>query len=162
MDPLLIETDRPTIASLLKKHGYTTAIVGKWHLGYGTDKRVDYTRELKPGPLELGFDYQFAVPQNHNDITRVFVENHRVFGLRSDKLTPAPGKLGLDAPERDDPKTMEQLTDRAVAWLQKQQGQDSPFFLYTTWRLNTRTLSSGSPKLSASNARRDSADSSHP
>jgi arylsulfatase A len=51
LDPLLIETSRPTIASLLKKHGYATAMVGKWHLGYGTDKRVDYTKELKPGPL---------------------------------------------------------------------------------------------------------------
>jgi len=130
MDPLLIETDRPTIASMLKRHGYATAVVGKWHLGYGTERRVDYTKELKPGPLELGFDYQFAVPQNHNDITRVFVENHKVFGLRSANLTPSPGKLGLDAPERDDPKTMEQLTDRAIAWLEKQQGQASPFFLY--------------------------------
>ncbi len=130
LDPLLIETSRPTVASLLKRHGYATAFVGKWHLGYGTETRVDYTKELKPGPLELGFDYQFAVPQNHNDITRVFVENHRVFGLRSAKLTPAPGKLGLDAPERDDPKTTRDLTDRAVAWLEKQPGGRAPFFLY--------------------------------
>jgi arylsulfatase A-like enzyme len=130
MDPLLIETSRPTVASMLKKHGYNTAMIGKWHLGYGTDKRVDYTKELKPGPLELGFDYQFAVPQNHNDITRVFIENHMVFGLRSTNLTPEPGKLGLDAPERDDPKTMEQLTDRAVMWLKKQAEDPAPFFLY--------------------------------
>jgi arylsulfatase A-like enzyme len=130
LDPLLIEPTRPTLASLLKKHGYATGFVGKWHLGYGTAPRVDYTRDLKPGPLELGFDYQFAVPQNHNDITRVFVENHRVFGLRSATLTPAPGKLGLDAPERDDPKTMGQLTDRAVAWLEKQADPRRPFFLY--------------------------------
>ncbi len=130
LDPLLIETSRPTLASLLKRHGYRTGFVGKWHLGYGTAPRVDYTKELNPGPLELGFEYQFAVPQNHNDITRVFVENHRVFGLRSDRLSPVPGKLGLDAPERDDPKTMEQLTDRAVAWLRKQGGQPAPFFLY--------------------------------
>ncbi len=130
LDPLLIETTRPTIASLLKRHGYATGFVGKWHLGYGTTPRVDYTMELKPGPLELGFDYQFAVPQNHNDITRVFVENHGVFGLRSAKLTPVPGKLGLDAPERDDPKTMGDLTDRAVAWLDQQAGRPAPFFLY--------------------------------
>jgi arylsulfatase A len=130
LDPLLIETSRPTVASLLKRRGYTTGFVGKWHLGYGTAPRVDYTKELKPGPLELGFDYQFAVPQNHNDITRVFVENHRVFGLRSNNLTPAPGKLGLDAPERDDPKTMGDLTDRAVGWLEKQAGRPAPFFLY--------------------------------
>ena len=130
LDPLLIETTRPTLASLLKKHGYATGFVGKWHLGYGTERRVDYTGELKPGPLELGFDYQFAVPQNHNDMTRVFVENHRVFGLRSARLTPAPGKLGLDAPERDDPRTMGELTDRAVSWLERQAGHPTPFFLY--------------------------------
>ncbi len=130
LDPLLIETTRPTLASLLKRHGYATGFVGKWHLGYGTAPRVDYTKELKPGPLELGFDYQFAVPQNHNDITRVFVENHRVFGLRSATLAPAPGKLGLDAPERDDPKTMGDLTDRAVGWLEQQAGRTAPFFLY--------------------------------
>jgi arylsulfatase A-like enzyme len=130
LDPLLIEPTRPTIASVLKQHGYATGFVGKWHLGYGTAPRVDYTKELKPGPLELGFDYQFAIPQNHNDITRVFVENHRVFGLRSDKLAPAPGKLGLDAPERDDPKTMGDLTERAVDWLAKQAGRPAPFFLY--------------------------------
>ncbi len=130
LDPLLIETTRPTIASLLKKHGYATGFVGKWHLGYGTERRVDYTKELKPGPLELGFDYQFAVPQNHNDITRVFVENHRVFGMRSAKLTPVPGKLGLDAPERDDPKTMGDLTQRAVDWLVQRAGKPAPFLLY--------------------------------
>jgi len=130
LDPLLIETSRPTLASLLKKHGYATGFVGKWHLGYGTEPRVDFTQELKPGPLELGFDYQFAVPQNHNDQSRVFVENHRVVGLRSAKLTPVPGKLGLDAPERDDPKTMGDLTDRAVGWLEKQADRSAPFFLY--------------------------------
>ena len=130
LDPLLIETTRPTIASLLKKHGYATGFVGKWHLGYGTEPRVDFTKELKPGPLELGFDYQFAVPQNHNDKTRVFVENHRVYGLRSAKLTPSEKSLGLDAPERDDPKTMGDLTERAVGWLGQQAGQSAPFFLY--------------------------------
>ena len=129
LDPLLIEPNRPTLASMLKKHGYRTGFVRKWHLGYGADKRVDYTRELKPGPLELGFDYQFAVPQNHNDVTRVFVENHKVFGLRSTKRAPSKGNLGLDAPQRDDPKTMEQLTDRAVTWLEDQKA-DKPFFLY--------------------------------
>ena len=131
MAPLLVETNRPSIPSMLKQHGYQAAIIGKWHLGYGTAKKVDYTGELNPGPLELGFDYQFAVPQNQNDITRVYVENHKVYGLRSTKLTPEKGKLGLDAPERDDPKVMGDLTDRAVDWL-GQQTADKPFFLYFT------------------------------
>jgi arylsulfatase A len=128
-DPLLIEPKRPTVASLLKSKGYANAMIGKWHLGYGSAKRVDYTKNLKPGPLELGFDYQFAVPQNHNDVTRAFVENHKVFGLRSAKLTPSPGNIGLDAPQRDDPKTEGALTDRAVTWLEKQTPA-KPFFLH--------------------------------
>ena len=36
-DPLLIEEDRMTVASLLKSAGYSTAAVGKWHLGFGKD-----------------------------------------------------------------------------------------------------------------------------
>ncbi len=135
-DPLLIEPDRPTLASLLKRHGYQTAMIGKWHLGYGTDRRVDYTAPLKPGPLELGFDYQFAVPQNNGDLTGVYVENHRVFGLRSRELLPDAGTtfygskyLGLDAPARDDSQNMPVLTDKALAWLDTVP-TGKPFFLY--------------------------------
>lgn len=136
LDPLLIDTDRPTVASLLKRHGYRTAMIGKWHLGYGDTKPVDYTGVLKPGPLELGFDYQFAVPQNNGDMTGVYVEDHAVYGLRSAKRDPDPGTtfygssyLGLDAPARDDSRNMPVLTDKALAWLE-QVPRDEPFFLY--------------------------------
>jgi arylsulfatase A-like enzyme len=134
--PLLIETDRPTLASLLKRHGYHTAIIGKWHLGYGTDRRLDYTGPLKPGPLELGFDYQFAIPANNGDPTGVYVENHMVYGLRSRNLDPNPGPcyyggkmLGLDAPARHEARNMPVLTEKALAWLEKVP-QGEPFFLY--------------------------------
>ncbi len=136
LDPLLIETDRPTLASLVKRHGYHTAMIGKWHLGYGETRPVDFTGMLKPGPLELGFDYQFAVPQNNGDMTGVYVENHTVFGLRSANRDPNPGTtfygstyLGLDAPARDDSRNMPVLTDKALAWLE-QVPRGEPFFLY--------------------------------
>ena len=87
-DPLHIETSRSTIASLLKSVGYRTAAIGKWHLGYGTEK-ADFTKPLSPGPLDIGFDYHFAVPQNHGDASGVYVRNREVVGLRSDRTIPA-------------------------------------------------------------------------
>jgi arylsulfatase A len=136
--PLLIETNRLTLASLLQREGYRTAAVGKWHLGYGLSRRVDFLGELRPGPLEVGFDYHFGVPCNHGDMSGVFIEDHRVFGLRSTNHVPAGtnyygGKpfLGLDAPQRKDQEVMAMLTGKAVGWLERQQ-PNKPFFLYYT------------------------------
>ena len=58
---LAIDIGQETIASLLKVRGYATACIGKWHLGFG-DKEPDWNGELRPGPLELGFDHYFGVP----------------------------------------------------------------------------------------------------
>jgi arylsulfatase A len=134
--PLHIETDRLTLASLLKSQGYQTAAVGKWHLGYGMN-HADYTKPLRPGPLQIGFDYHFAVPQNHGDATGIYVENEAVAGLRSTRLQPfgrtpyGATWMGIDAPQRIDDTVMEVLTDHAVEWLGKRD-EKTPFFLYFT------------------------------
>ena len=52
---LIIEPGRTTVPSLLKRAGYVTAVIGKWHLGLGKTP-TDYNTEIKPGPLEIGFD----------------------------------------------------------------------------------------------------------
>lgn len=77
---LLIPTSTPTVASVLKKVGYNTGLVGKWHLGLGTSE-PDFNAELKPGPNEIGFDYAFFIPATGDRVPCVFVENHRVVGL---------------------------------------------------------------------------------
>src|SRR5688572_14616497 len=74
-DPLLIESGRPTIASLLHKTGYSTACIGKWHLGFGRDPRLDYDKPLAPGPNAVGFDYFFGIPSSLDFPPYVFVEN---------------------------------------------------------------------------------------
>lgn len=77
---LQIDTARTTIADVMKRSGYSTAIVGKWHLGFRTDEKMDWNKELAPGPLELGFDYYFGVPILNSHPPFVYVENHHVVG----------------------------------------------------------------------------------
>ncbi|MBV9470870.1 MAG: sulfatase-like hydrolase/transferase, partial [Abitibacteriaceae bacterium] len=78
--PLIIEPGRTTLASVLRTAGYKTGIIGKWHLGLGR-RGLDWNSDIKPGPLELGFDYCFLMPATGDRVPCVYVENHRVIGL---------------------------------------------------------------------------------
>ncbi|MFB3825155.1 MAG: arylsulfatase [Bryobacteraceae bacterium] len=131
--PLHIEPSRLTLSSLFKKHGYTSAAIGKWHLGYGNPPAVDWNRPLRPGPLELGFSYHFGVPSNHGDITRAFVRNDALVG-RAPGVPYAPGTpdtqaTGLSQPRVDD-RVNVTLAGESVAFLERSARQ--PFFLYFT------------------------------
>ena len=83
-DSLLIPTSKFTLADVFKEQGYATACVGKWHLGFGETRPVNWNEELKPGPLELGFDYYFGVPVLNSHPPFVYVENHHVVGFEKD------------------------------------------------------------------------------
>jgi arylsulfatase A-like enzyme len=77
---LIIQPGRTTLASLFKQAGYKTGVVGKWHLGLG-NTGMDWNGDIKPGPLEIGFDYAFLMPATGDRVPCVFVENHRVVNL---------------------------------------------------------------------------------
>ena len=78
--PAIIRPGTTTIASVLKQADYATAVIGKWHLGLG-DKQPDWNGELKPGPLEIGFDHCFLLPTTNDRVPQVYVQDHRVLNL---------------------------------------------------------------------------------
>jgi arylsulfatase A-like enzyme len=82
---LIIDTDKLTIADVFKSRGYATAVLGKWHLGFGEGLN-DWQEPLRPGPQDLGFDYYFGIPVVNSAPPYVYVENDRVVG--SDPLDP--------------------------------------------------------------------------
>ena len=79
--PSIIPANTPTIASMLGGVGYRTAVIGKWHLGLGGEEGPDWNGDLKPGPLEFGFDTCFLLPTTNDRVPQVYVKDHRVLNL---------------------------------------------------------------------------------
>lgn len=78
--PALITPETPTVANMLKKAGYSTAVIGKWHLGLGNGN-IDWNGYINMGPKEIGFDYSFLIPATGDRVPTVYTENQRVFNL---------------------------------------------------------------------------------
>jgi len=110
--PLIIDHTKPTLPAMLKRAGYTTGVVGKWHLGLG-DGFVDWNDEVKPGPIELGFDYSFLMPATGDRVPTVYLENHHVVGLdKDDPITISYEKRVGDRPVgTESPELLKQTAD---------------------------------------------------
>lgn len=79
---LIIDQDTFTLPDLMKKAGYQTAVIGKWHLGLGEKgKGPDWNGELNPGPREIGFDHHFLLPTTNDRVPQVYVTGSRVLNL---------------------------------------------------------------------------------
>ena len=79
---LIIAPGSATLPALLKRAGYATAAIGKWHLGLGTKQAsVDWNGNVAPGPLEIGFDHCFLIPATGDRTPCVYVRDHHVAGL---------------------------------------------------------------------------------
>ncbi|MEL7586527.1 MAG: arylsulfatase [Prolixibacteraceae bacterium] len=96
----LIERDRTTVASFLKNNGYTTAVVGKWHLGLGWvqkenagnrpeanpsspvkaihPEQLDFSFPPTDGPLHHGFDYSYILPASLDMPPYCYLENGKL------------------------------------------------------------------------------------
>ncbi|GHB79387.1 arylsulfatase [Persicitalea jodogahamensis] len=151
----LIEPDRETIASMLKKEGYETACVGKWHLGldwqakdanakvdkggvYPDGSNVDFDKST-PGPELAGFDYSFIIPASLDMEPYCFVRNGQVLGLPMQPYVGEPDltegrhinrfhRGGVIAQNFTIEKTLPAFVDEAEGFIRN--NKDKPFFLY--------------------------------
>ncbi len=114
--PPIIPEDRLTVASLLKGNGYTTAVIGKWHLGMkwenpegGKKGNLAMGATMTGGPNALGFDYFYGFTHARNIGT--IIEQDRV------------------VEEVEEVENQPRMIAKAVEWLAARKS-DEPFFLY--------------------------------
>ncbi|MDE6051347.1 MAG: sulfatase-like hydrolase/transferase, partial [Paramuribaculum sp.] len=76
---MIIRPEQFTIADLFKSAGYTTAALGKWHLGLGDKTGTqDWNAPLAAGLGDLGFDYSYIMAATADRVPCVFIENGMV------------------------------------------------------------------------------------
>jgi len=108
-----------TIASLLKGRGYSTACVGKWHLGH----LPQYL------PTRFGFDSYFGIPYS-NDMSPATSANPNRERKNSWAPTPLMRDDKVAESEPDQAEITRRYTDEATAYIAKSARAKKPFFLY--------------------------------
>ena len=102
-----LPVSEPTLPKYLTSQGYSTAIFGKWHLGY-----LD-----KFGPNRHGFDEFFGILGGAADYFRYTEEDKAMVLRHNGKPVQAKGYL------------TDLIGQKAISWLKKQKA-GKPFFLY--------------------------------
>lgn len=161
-DPPVLDDTEVTLPELLKSKGFSTACIGKWHLGWnwsdirrpgappdppvpGPDgdfrpEDFDWAKPISGGPLSHGFEYYFGddVP---NFPPYAWFENDRIVTVPSESLKITPqtkegaweARPGPMTPGWDFYAVTPRLRDEAVKWIGRRRGRQAPFFLYVAF-----------------------------
>ncbi|MCR5784995.1 MAG: arylsulfatase [Eubacterium sp.] len=159
--PALIENGRETLATLLKSKGYKTACVGKWHLGMDWETTpgyklpmvyeevewdkvatgIDYSKPIKNGPNEKGFDYYYGMPASLDQPPFVHIENDRVITLpdhtegviefrHCEPHMSTALEFGPAEPGFDPQKIVPEFDQKVIDLIDDYSKDEEPFFIY--------------------------------
>ena len=142
----LLDSDQTTVATALQDRGYSTYMVGKWHLGFEGGNDYDCSRPLRGGPVDHGFDEYFGIPASLDQPPYFYIRDDRcvesptdtTMGNQSDTdiwtdIQGAFWRAGNKAPNFEHDEVLPRFTEETLSYLRTHQEEHSetPFFMYT-------------------------------
>ncbi|MCH5373096.1 MAG: sulfatase-like hydrolase/transferase, partial [Planctomycetes bacterium] len=145
----VIDEGRLTLASLVAQHGYATACVGKWHLGFDTGMDFSGDKRLAGGPVDRGFDDYFGLHASLDIPPYLYIRNDHPLVAPTetigDQIEPGhtikyQGRFwrgGKIAPGFDHDQVLDRLTDEVITWLKghHDKSPQQPFLLHIHWTI---------------------------
>ena len=142
--PALIGEGRETVASMLKKHGYQTASIGKWHLGMSwetTDGKiaeksganVNFAKPITNGPTTKGFDYYYGISASMDMAPYCLIENEKIEKpntVLQRGETNGYGRPGQSIKGRGPEFYLPAFTNKTIEKIGEYSKSEKPFFIY--------------------------------
>ncbi|MBM79851.1 MAG: arylsulfatase [Planctomycetaceae bacterium] len=136
---LRFPTSTFTLGKMFQAAGYRAGYVGKWHLGLTMVTKdgkvqgptnVDYTKPVKIGPVQFGFDDSFILPGSLDMFPYAFLRNNIWQGeVTTQKGWSAFNRVGPAEKDFEDDEVLETFYQEAESFIGRQK-KVSPFFLF--------------------------------